>query len=73
MYCGAVPGTSILGIAVLPLAATLMRGFAAALSVFELFVLRQGLSSPLPSCSLALYTVFFTLLSLRGALKFFSA
>jgi hypothetical protein len=50
--CGAVAGTSLLGIAALPLASTLVRGGATSAMVFGLFVLRPGLPSPLLSCTL---------------------
>lgn len=53
MSCGAVLGTTILGVAALPLATAIPRGFASTGSVFELSVSRRGLCSPLallPSC-----------------------
>jgi hypothetical protein len=68
VLCGAVPGTLIRDFAVLRLASSIPPATATTLSVFELSVRCPGLRNPLPSYSLTLFSIFFTLLYWRAAL-----
>lgn len=60
--CAVVPGTSLPGFAVLPVAAALRPIFVTpSTAVFELCAVLPGLCSPLPCGTFALYTLVFTL------------